>query len=858
MKATKLVVLLIFFTGFFHPIIAQDANNSVGGNSPYEDDISFMIQSLETMYNLLGDPDVTRADKDVIINQSYLKYFRDDKIQIEDDLDPNRQLPMNKDVKSYLQDVVFFYKDVHFVFELKEITKGLTDNNKVFYKASINRVLEGTSLYGEPTKLAGDRYIEFDYTQGSEDFKIVSIYTTKLSEKEDIETWWNTLDRNWRRYFADRIFVNDSLSFDSVLTKSVSIYTTDTVITDAFELMAGDTFVLNEIDTLFLSDPTFYNSILNLFKIETLTIQPEDSIINLNPLEKLTSLIYVSFENCAIDDVSSLRTLLSLKNLDASGSLVSDFKDLQYLSGLEYLDLSKTQVDSLQVAEAFENLQFLDISNTLITNVSFLEAIPQLQRLNASGTNLLSLEPISKIADLRSLDLSETSFSLFNVLNPLTELQTLKINNSRIVDLNGLSDLENIKVLSINNTIIESLQLLEEIETIKMVYCDDTKIDEEEVKRFIAIRPEVLVIYETESLLDWWENVNPELKEIILEKLDSIPDPPDTETLHKIIFTEKVDLTGYSNISSLESLEQLINVHEVYLSGTMVSDLGSLSSLAGITKIDVSGTEVSTLDPLIGLRLLQDLNIENTSVSDLSPLSLLSNLEVVWADNSGVNKEEVSKFEKNNPALIIYQSDYLLSWWDGLNNNWKKFLSRNMEFEGTPKGEDLQRMINSDSLNITETSGIIDLDPLKEFTRIKYLRMDKIQVTDLSPLNDMIAITELTISGGPVKDFSALTSLYNLESLDLSGSALNNLEFIIQIPNLKRLSVQATAIEDLKPLTLLKKLEYLDISYTKVKKLKPLSDMEHLKELKCTNTEISEKNIEKFKKSMPGLKVTYF
>lgn len=858
MKTTKLVVFFIFLMGFFNPALAQDESSNVKDDESYKDDISFMIQSLQTMFNLLGDPDVTRADKDVIINQSYLKYFRDDKIQIEDDLDPNRQLPMNKDVKSYLQDVVFFYKDVHFVFELKEITKGLTDNNEVYFKASINRILEGNSLYGEPTKLAGDRYIEFDYTQGSEDFKIVSIYTTKLSEKEDIETWWNTMDKGWRNYFAEQIYVNDSLTFDSLLTQSVAIYSNDTIITDALELMAGDTFLLNEIDTLFLSDNAFYNSILNLFKSESLTILPEDSINNLNPLEKLTELIEVSFKDCQIDDVSPLRTLLSLRNLDASGSLVSNIQDLQYLSGIENLDLSNTQVKELGVAEAFENLQFLDISNTRISDISFLESIPQLQRLNSSGTDFESYSSISKVDNLQSLDLSETSFSLFNVLTPLTELQTLKVNDTRIVDLSGLNDLENIEVLSINKTIVASLQLLEEIETIKMVYCDDTKIDEEEVKRFITQRPDVLVIYETESLLNWWENINPELKEIILEKLDSIPDPPDTETLHKIIFTEKVDLTGYSNISSLESLEQLINVHEVYLSGTKVSDLTSLSSLTGITKLDVSNTEITSLEPLISLRLLQDLNIENTTVNDLSPLSLLLNLEVVWADSSGINKEEVLKFEKDNPALVVYQTNYLMSWWDGLNKNWKKFLSGNMDFEGQPKGEDLQRLLNLDSLNIPESSGITDIEPLKEFTRLKYLKMDKVEVTDLSPLSNLITITDLTVSGGPVNDFSSITSLYNLVALDLSGTALNDLNFIIELPGLERLSVQATAIYDLKPLTLLKNLEYLDISYTKVKKLKPLNDLEHLKELKCTNTAITEKNIEKFKKSKPGLDVTYY
>jgi len=858
MKAIKSAVILLVFVSNIVSVFGQDTDETAVATDAYQNDITFMVASLQTMFNLLGDPDVSRGDKDVILNQSYLKYFKDDKVQIEDDLDPNRQLPMNKDAQAYLQDVVFFFKEVNFVFEVKEITKGLTDNGEVFYKASINRMLEGTNLYGDPAQLAGDRYIEFNYTEGSEEYKIVSIYTTKLSEKEDIEAWWNTLDKSWRNYFAGQIIINDSLNFDSLKTQEIAIYTNDTILTDPFVLMARDTFVLNNKDTLYLSEKAFYASVLRIFKTDTLILTPEDSINHLNPVEKLTELAVVNFENCPVDDVSPLRTLLSLRKLDASGSLVTNLQDLQYLSGLEELDISNTQVVQLEVAEAFGNLMVLNIGNTLVKDIRFLEAIPQLKILSASGTDFISYTPISKIEHLQTLDLSKTIFKQFDLLVPLAELQSLSINETPVSDLSGISDIENLNFLSINGTAVTSLEPLEAIETLNMVYCDNSKINKEEVKRFITIRPDVLVIYETESLLEWWENINPELKGIILEKLDSVPDPPDTETLHTIIFTEKVDLTGYEDITSLESLEQLINVRTVYLSETNVSDLGPLGSLNGITLLDVSSTKVTDIEALRNLKLLKELNIENTGVSDLSPLALASKLKIVRADNSGIEKEEVVKFEETNSALVLYQSEYLLSWWQGLNKKWKKYLNTNMEADGSPTGEDLQRLVNLDSLIITESYGITDLVPLKEFARLKYLKMDKLNVTDLSPLTDMVTLTDLTISGGPVKDFSAIPSLYNLESLDLSGTALNDLEFIIQLPNLERLSIQATAIYDVKPLTLLKKLEYLDISYTKVKKLKPLKDATHLKELKCTNTAISAKEIEKFKKSKPGLKVSYY
>ena len=601
MKAIRPALLLLLLLCYSIAVNSQDTGDTT---KAYQKDITFMINSLQTMFNLLGDPDVSRADKDVILNQSYLKYFKDDNVQIEDDLDPNRQLPMNKNAQAYLQDVVFFFKEVHFVFEVKEITKGLTDNGEVYFKASINRMLEGTNLYGAPAQLAGDRYIEFNYTEGSEEYKIVSIYTTKLSEKEDIEAWWNTLDKSWRNYFAGQVIINDSLNYDSLKTQDIAIYSNDTIITDPLELMAGDTFVLNNRDTLYLSEKAFYASVLKIFNTDTLIITPEDSISNLNPMEKLTKLTLVNFENCPVDDVSPLRTLLSLRNLNASGSLVTNLQDLQYLSGIEKLDISNTQVAQLDVAEAFENLVELNIGNTLINDVKFLESIPQLKHLNATGTDLIGYTPISKVEHLQALNLSETSFEQLNVLVPLVELQTLSINKTPITNLSGLADIENLNFLSINETAVASLAPVETIETLNMVYCDNSGIDVDEVKRFIAVRPNILVIYETESLISWWENINPELKEIILEKLDSVPDPPDTETLHTIIFTEKVDLTGYTDIASIESLEQLINVRTVYLSETNVSDLEPLGSLNGITLLDVSSTKVTDIEALRNLKLL--------------------------------------------------------------------------------------------------------------------------------------------------------------------------------------------------------------------------------------------------------------
>jgi hypothetical protein len=260
----------------------------------YKDDLKFMIQSYETILNLLGDPDVSRQDKDQIINQSYLKLFDNNKVQIEDDLDPNRNQSINKDVQAYLQDVVFFYKNIQFTFEISEISKGLNDKDQLYYKVSMEERLEGVNLYGEPLKEVKPRYVELNLDEKAQEFKIVSVYTSKLSEKEDMANWFNQLDSAWLNYFAPYIFLDDSTDIIEIVNYQSEIMIKDTIITEMS-------------DTIYFDSPSLYQSIAKILNWQQLVIQPEDSIRNLKPVSKFTKLESIDFSDCAIDDVSPLR-----------------------------------------------------------------------------------------------------------------------------------------------------------------------------------------------------------------------------------------------------------------------------------------------------------------------------------------------------------------------------------------------------------------------------------------------------------------------------------------------------------------------------------------------------------------------
>ena len=70
------------------------------------------VRFLEFLLNTVGSSQTSARDKDVIIRESYLKIFRDGKVQVEDDLLLDRKVVTNKDVTAYFKDIEFFYKNI--------------------------------------------------------------------------------------------------------------------------------------------------------------------------------------------------------------------------------------------------------------------------------------------------------------------------------------------------------------------------------------------------------------------------------------------------------------------------------------------------------------------------------------------------------------------------------------------------------------------------------------------------------------------------------------------------------------------------------------------------------------------------
>ena len=116
----------------------------------------------ESTLNFLGDPKSVMKEKEIVINESYLKMFLNDKVQVEDDLDENREVPLYKDVQAYLKDIGFFYRRVKFEFVIADITHLVNDQNNHYFKVTFNRSLNGLTVMGDSVSSRKVRYMEIN------------------------------------------------------------------------------------------------------------------------------------------------------------------------------------------------------------------------------------------------------------------------------------------------------------------------------------------------------------------------------------------------------------------------------------------------------------------------------------------------------------------------------------------------------------------------------------------------------------------------------------------------------------------------------------------------------------------------
>ena len=825
MKKIAILFILLFGMAFG----SQAQKLSKDEVAKYENEINSMIAYLEETMNFLGDSTTSALEKEIVFTESWSKIFIDDKVQIEDDLDVNRNSPINKDVQAYLKDIDFFFKWANFKLDLQSIANSTRDDGTVFFKATLTRHLTAKTITDEAIDNMKNRFVEINLDRQNNSLKIASIYTTKINEKEVLRNWWNGLSQSWKTRLGSDVILDDSTTLAELNTSSLS---------DFSELDAKLKLVTQK---------------------QRVDISNIREIISLEPLSELSDLTWLDVSGTSVEDLSPVRNLNKLKVLRANSTLIEDLTALKYNITLEELEVANTTIEDLSVLASLRNLLKLNVNNTQVNRISNLKSCPNLTSLNLGSTRIANVGVLQDLSQMKSLDISNTAVRDLGPIGNLKDLQSLNISGSAVSNLQALSGMENLRELYCSNTSIGDLTPLKGNRRLSKIYCDHSGIHDTEASAFTQTNPFALVIYDTEALKTWWREL-PIYWKAVFSKQIKVDSEPTTEQLHQIINMQELDLSGNTFMQSLMPVSRLTNLRSLNISNTEIGYLQPIQGLANLESLNISHTYISDLKPLQDMSNLKYLNIMNTPVNDLSALVNDGNIEVIEADSTTIGKSQVVALkEKQRQVTVVYQTEALKAWWTGLDPIWQAIFRNAIATQSeTPNALELQQILDLRELEITPEHPIISIEPLTDLMWLERLTINNQGVSDLKPLANKEFLLELNAQNNPISSLSPIESSTLLELLNIENTQIKDLGPLSKMNNLVTLNASGTIVKSLKPLSNLQKLENLFVNNTNVRSISPVENMPSLKQLKVYNTKVKKRAVDQLQEKRLDLNIIYY
>lgn len=875
-----LIFSILLLSSFFSKAQTHLSDDDI---KEYESQVHQMIKYLQETLNFIGDPDNYTQEKDVIFKESYSKIFRDEDVQVEDDLDENRGTSINKDVQSYLKDIDFFFDNVEFTFDIQSVTPQINEYGETFFKVAMVRTIKGNNINGDAINNSKPRFLEINLDSYKKELKIVSFYTTKPNAKEDLYNWWNSMSSEWKNYLGKGFFIADGVEMSNVNEILTDGYTLlkkrEFARRDSFMIVDKDTLSMDRVDELYGHRPdtiifiddvvsrwvddtvkssliTIYETLRQISKTTEIDVSGNENITTLEPLSELSELRSLNCSGTKISDINPIRNLNKIKELNISNTNVTDISNLKYANVVQDFKADNTKINDISVVSFFENLNNLSLANTEINNIKPVFKCINLTSLNLSGTQITDLSSLSNLLKLYNLDISNTKVTDIYPLQGLVNLHFLNVEGTEISDLMPLQGLDRLNEINFSNTEVSDLMPLDNMSRLNKIYCDNSLVDKDMANKFKSSNPNVLVIYETQALELWW-NALPSFWKDLLTTQVMTSKKPTKEELHSIINIKNLKVEHF--IQDAEPISRLTNIEFLDISDSKIDDLAPLYGLHNLKSLNIRNTEVSDLSSLSNLKNLKELNIENTKVTSLQALHELSNLAKIYADGCKLTKDEVVALKRKQRQLtVIYQTDNLRLWWGNLDMAWREIFNSHLLCNSNPTAEQLQAIIDIEEIIVDPDNVVYSLEPLQQMSFLRKLIINNNQIQDLTPLTDKDLLEVLSVSGNPVDDIAPLSNLVLLKNLNIENTAVSDLTPIEDLKNIKILNIGGTSVRNLKPLANYESLEDLSIVNTFVKSVIVLEELPSLKHLKAYKTKIKSKNIDLLKTKQPDLNVIYY
>ncbi|MEQ8472383.1 MAG: hypothetical protein RIC35_14415 [Marinoscillum sp.] len=800
LKCSVFLFLLICLFGS----VSVHAQTTTEEPDEYIAEVNSLVSFYKYMLNTVGAPQTSTRDKEVIITESFKKAFKDKFVQVEDDLMPDRNAITNKDITAYLRDVDFFFQNITFNFSEIEISRSERDNGKPFYLVAFQNEITATTLEGEAFKKNSKRYIEANLDEENGDLKIVSVYTTKISREKELRNWWETLSYEWTRILSENVPAYDSI------TKEVL-------------------FKMADLDSLNLSGNQF--------------------IQNIKPLSALTKLKVLDISNTKVESLNPLRYSLRLEKLIAKNSKISEVSVFEYFENLKTLDLSHSPVVNIAPIGKLKNLNYLNLAATDIVIFDGLKDLGTLKEIDISNTALSNSEFLSANKNLEKAILNRTGITSLKAFSGMNKLKELDVSETYISDLNALSGHPSLEVLLINQTRVDNLSPLMNVSSLKKIYADYTGISEARASEFMSKNRKVIVITNSERVMDWWSGLSSDWKGAFG---NYVPTNPSKEDIVKLLNIDSLDVSN-KNLVSAEPLSRLKRLRYLNVSKNMIT---SFAFTADMENLEFLKAEKMPAETAIGLEKNKNLRyviLIGSIIKDIQSLQELNKLELVDVNGTEVREKQVKDFLKVSPStVVIYQPDFLADWWSQLPDEWQKVFNL-----AKVDSYHLHKLVESEKL-VIENAPISSLRPLDAFINLKSITLDRTRVSSLIDLSRHEHIEEIICRNGPLMNLESVGEHYDLRKLDISNTAVEDLKPLRDNRNLEALNCSGTNIKKLKGLEDLNSLQKLDISNTRVWRVDRLYDIRNLNTLVCYNTRIRSHTMEDFQSDFPDCDVTYY
>ncbi len=291
-----------------------------------------------------------------------------------------------------------------------------------------------------------------------------------------------------------------------------------------------------------------------------------------------------------------------------------------------------------------------------------------------------------------------------------------------------------------------------------------------------------------------------------------------------------------NSVNDISPLQNLTNLTQLSFGDNSVSDISPLQNLINLTSLVFGGNSVSDISPLQNLTNLTHLDFHDNSVSDISPVQNLINLTTLYFDHNSVSDISPVQNLTNLTSLYFYYNS--VSDISPVQN-----LSHliYLDFEGNSVS-DISPVQNLSHLAFLRfwNNSVSDISPVQNMTNLEYLGFEHNSVSDISPVQNLTNLGGLDFGDNGVSDISHLQSLTSLTSLYFGNNSVSDISPLQNMTNLHTLYFEHNGVSDISPIQNMTNLSTLDFEGNSVSDISPLQNMTSLTSLYFGDNSVSD------------------